>query len=36
MRARRRGGELAVRCGDGRPRELFAESGVDQIVTVAD
>lgn len=36
MRARRRGGELAVRCGDGRPRELFAESGVDRIVTVAD
>ena len=36
MRSRRRGGELAVRCGDGRPRELFAESGVDRIVTVVD
>jgi anti-sigma B factor antagonist len=36
MRARRRGGELVVVCPAGRPRELFAESGVDRIVTVVD
>lgn len=33
MRARRRGAEFVVVCA-GRPRELFAESGVDRIVAV--
>jgi anti-anti-sigma factor len=36
MRLRRRGADLVVVCPPGRPRELFAESGVDRIVTVVD
>ena len=36
LRARRRGASFAVICPEGRPRELFAESGLDQILTVAD
>ncbi len=36
MRALRRGAAFAVVCPPGRPRELFAESGVDRIVTVVD
>jgi anti-anti-sigma factor len=34
LRTARRGARFAVLCG-GRPRELFAESGVDRIVEVA-
>lgn len=36
MRIARRGAEFAVICPQGRPRELFAESGVDRIVTVVE
>lgn len=36
MRARRRSSDFAVVCPPGRPRDLLAESGVDQIVTVVD
>jgi anti-anti-sigma factor len=35
LRVRRRGAEFVVRCS-GRPRELFAEAGVDRIVDVED
>lgn len=36
LRARRRGAELVVVAPPGRPRELFAEAGVDRIVTVVE
>ncbi len=36
LRATRRGAQFAVVCPAGRPRELFAESGVDRILTVVD
>lgn len=36
LRAARRGGRFVVVCPAGRPRELFAESGVDRIVEVLD
>ena len=36
LRAARRGAQFAVVCPPGRPRELFAESGVDRILTVVD
>lgn len=36
LRARRRGAVLVVVAPPGRPRELFAEALVDQIVTVVD
>jgi anti-sigma B factor antagonist len=36
LRARRRGAQMVVVCPPGRPRELFAESGVDRILTVVD
>ncbi len=34
LRASRRGAEFAVVCPQGRPRELFAETGVDRLVDV--
>ena len=34
LRSSRRGATFAVVCPPGRPRELFAEAGVDRIVTV--
>ncbi len=34
LRCARNGSSFAVICPPGRPRELFAESGVDRIVTV--
>lgn len=36
LKIRRRGALFAVICPEGRPRELFAESGLDQILTVVD
>ena len=36
LKARRRGALFAVICPDGRPRELLAESELDQILTVVD
>lgn len=36
LRAARRGARFVVVCPAGRPRELFAESGVDRIVEVVD
>lgn len=36
LRARRRDATFVVVCPPGRPRELFAETGVDRIVTVVD
>lgn len=36
MRSARRGATFVVVCPAGRPRELFAESGVDRILTVVD
>ncbi|MGB3411954.1 MAG: STAS domain-containing protein [Microthrixaceae bacterium] len=34
LRAKRRQGKFCVVCPPGRPRELFAESGLDKIVAV--
>jgi len=36
LRVTRRGARFAVVCPAGRPRELFAESGVDRILTVVE
>lgn len=36
LQVTRRGGTFAVVCPPGRPRDLFAETGVDRIVEVVD
>lgn len=36
LKARRRGAVFAVICPEGRPRELLAETELDQILTVAE
>jgi len=36
LKTHRRGALFAVICPEGRPRELFAESGLDQVLTLVD